>query len=495
MRSVRLIILLILLLNSLGWSNSIRVINRTNESRDEITALFLEGNPYCSTKDLARVFSYQIFENNERQKLVIYIGEHRVKISAGTSYVIIDDSVFQMPFYAIAINDDIYIPAESLFSILKLTILPGITYDPEKRLLDIDQVEFNIIGLSIDDKANGTILRLKTRTEFDDNHISMFVHRNGWFYITIQGGIVDTTEIKKTDTRGIIQQVVADQLDESVQLAFRLRSDIERHEFYQSHDPGEIVVTLRTPLSKSAERIKEVRSRWQLDSVVLDAGHGGKDSGALGHYGTKEKTITLDIIKRVGRLLEKNTRINVIYTRDEDVFIPLWKRTKIANENKGKLFVSVHANGNRNRSARGFETYLLRPGRTGDAIEVAARENGVIELEDSQSGKYPELTDENLIVATMAQSMFMKESEDLAAMVQTEMQKRLNSKNRGVKQAGFVVLIGASMPNVLIEVGFLTNPTEEKNLKIPSYRQKIAEAIYRSITKFKESREYVLAEE
>ena len=215
----------------------------------------------------------------------------------------------------------------------------------------------------------------------------------------------------------------------------------------------------------------------------------------MGRYGTKEKNITLDIIKRVGRLLEKNTHIKVIYTRDEDVFVPLWKRTKIANENNGKLFVSVHANGNRNRSARGFETYLLRPGRTKDAMEVAARENGVIELEDSQNGKYPELTDENLIMATMAQSMFMKESEDLAALVQTEMQKRLNSKNRGVKQAGFVVLIGASMPNILIEVGFLTNSTEEKNLGKADYRQKIAEAIFNTVTKFKESREYVLAEE
>ncbi len=495
MRIVRFVILFYLVLISLSWANSIRVINRANQSQDEITTLFHDSSPYCSTKDLARVLSYQIFENRERQKLVIYIGEHRVKLSAGTSYVIVDESVYQMPFHAISLDNDIFIPAESLFSILKTTILPGISYDSERRLLDLDLAEFNITGLKIDDKANGTILRLETRKQFDDNNISMFVHRNGWFYITIQGGIVDTTELKKTNTRGIIRRVVADQLAESVQLAFRLRSEVERHEFYQSHDPREIVITLRTPLSKSADRIKEVRSKWQLDTIVLDAGHGGKDSGALGRSGTKEKNITLDIIKRVGRLLEKNTHINVIYTRDEDVFVPLWKRTKIANENNGKLFVSVHANGNRNRSARGFETYLLSPGRTEDAIEVAARENGVIELEDSQNGKYPELTDENLIMATMAQSMFMKESEDLAALVQTEMQKRLNSKNRGVKQAGFVVLIGASMPNILIEVGFLTNPTEEKNLRKADYRQKIAEAIFTTITKFKESREYVLAEE
>jgi N-acetylmuramoyl-L-alanine amidase len=495
MQITRIFLLALIVSMTTAWSTSIRVVDQSNRSKGEIATLYHDSSPYCSTKDLARVLSSQIFENEEREKLVIYIGEHRVKLSAGTSYIIIDEDTYQMPYHAVSIEGDIFIPAESLFSILKATVLPGINYDSERKILDLDLLEFNITGLQIDDKANGTILRLETRQQFDEKNISMFVNRNGWFYVTIQGGVVDTTELKKTSTRGIIRQIVADQLDESVQIAFQLRSEVDRHEFYQSYDPREIVITLRTPLSKSADRIKEVRSKWQLDTVVLDAGHGGKDGGATGRYGTKEKEITLDIVKRVGRLLEKNTHIKVVYTRDEDVFVPLWKRTKMANEHNGKLFVSVHANGNRNRSARGFETFLLRPGRTADAIEVAARENGVIELEDTENGKYPELTDENLIMATMAQSMFMKESEDLAAMVQTEMQKRLNSKNRGVKQAGFVVLIGASMPNILIEVGFLTNPSEEKNLRKAAYRQKIAEAIYATITKFKESREFVLAEE
>jgi len=117
-------------------------------------------------------------------------------------------------------------------------------------------------------------------------------------------------------------------------------------------------------------------------------------------------------------LLEKNTKLKVIYTRDEDVFIPLWKRTKMANESNGKVFVSVHLNSNPNRTAYGFETYLLRPGKTEDAIEVASRENEAIKMEDRSNNKYQDLSGESLIVATMAQSVFMKESEELAAMVQ-----------------------------------------------------------------------------
>ena len=135
----------------------------------------------------------------------------------------------------------------------------------------------------------------------------------------------------------------------------------------------------------------------------------------------------------------------------------------MANDANGKLFISVHANSNPNRKIQGFETYLLRPGKTEDAIEVASRENAVIKLEE-KTGQYDNLAGENLIMATMAQSMFMKESEDLAAIIQMELDKRLNTPNRGVKQAGFYVLIGASMPNVLVEVGYLSNPADRKSV-------------------------------
>ena len=222
--------------------------------------------------------------------------------------------------------------------------------------------------------------------------------------------------------------------------------------------------------------------------------HGGGDPGALGPRGTKEKDIALDIAKRVGLLLEKNTKLKVVYTRQEDVFIPLWKRTKIANESNGKVFLSIHLNGSPNQSVYGFETYLLRPGKTEDAIEVASRENEVIKFEEKTENRYKDLTGEGLIMATMAQSIFMKESEELAAMIQEEMAKKIKSKNRGVKQAGFHVLIGASMPNILVEAGYLTNRNEEKNLRNAKYRQSIASCIYKAIVKFRYSREQYLAE-
>jgi N-acetylmuramoyl-L-alanine amidase len=447
-----------------------------------------------SARDFARALSSRLYENQERKKLVLYISNRRIKISAKSSFIMVDDQPFQMPVIAREEKGDIYLPAQGFLHILKSTTLPGINYDPTREFLDVDVVRFTITAIDVEEKSNGTIVRLKTRKPFSERNISSFINKHGWYYLTIAGGLVDTVALNGTLTRGIVHSVESDQIGETAQVALKLRSNIISHEWYQKLNPNEIVVTLRTPLGKNSTRIKNVKDRWRLNRIVLDAGHGGKDAGTTGKYGTKEKDVVLDITKRVGRLLEKNTGIKVIYTRTEDEWVPLWKRTKLANESNGKIFVSIHVNANPNRKIKGFETYLLQSGKSEDAIEVASRENAVIKLEKDRS-QYKELTGENLIMATMAQSMFMKESEDLAAIIQIELDKNIDSPNRGVKQAGFYVLIGASMPNVLVELGFISNPSEERNLKKPGYRQNISESIYNAILKFKSSRERLLAEE
>lgn len=486
---------IIILLLSTNLSAAILVVNSVDQKENELRVLDNTKSFYVSAMDLSKVLTSRLpYVNKERMKMVLYFSDTRIKISSNSSFVLVDEEVYHMPVYARDDGNDIFLPAVPIFNILKQTVLPGLTYDPIKQRLDIDVVEFNITDLDIEQKANGTILTIFTREQFMAGHLSSFEHDNGWFYLTVQDGIVDTTRINKADTRGVVSKVTANQFAESAQIAFRLRSEIIGHEVFQSPDPNAIVITLRTPFDKSAERIRALRSRWQLDTVVLDAGHGGKDGGTVGRSGTREKAIVLDITKRLGLLLEKKTNINVVYTREEDIFIPLWKRTKIANESNGKIFVSIHANSNPNQSARGFESYLLNQGKSDDAIELASRENAVIKLEEHNGGKYKELTGENLIMATMAQSMFLKESEELAALIQDQLGKRLDSPNRGVKQAGFVVLIGASMPNVLIETGFLSNPTDEKRLKQSSYRQKIAEGIFGAIVEFRSIREELLAE-
>ena len=483
----------LLFLTSVLWGE-IHVFNRSSGTESEIRTLLDSKKLYISAKDLSQSLSSKLYENAERKKLVLYITGKKVKISGNTSFIMIDDQPYQMSQITRVEPHDLYVPAEDFLNILKSTVLPGINFDRKKEFLDIDVIRFNITGISIDVKSNGTIIRLNTRKPFSERNISSFINRHGWYYLTVVGAMVDTTSINNGLARGVIRRIESDQIGETAQVAFKLGSKVISHEWYQSLDPNQIVITLRTPLGKIEERIENVKEKQRLDTVVLDAGHGGKDPGSRGKYGTKEKDVVLDITKRIGRLLEKNTRIKVIYTRDEDVFVPLIKRTKIANDADGKVFVSIHANSNNNRKVQGYETYLYSLAKSDDAIEVASRENSVIQFEE-KAGQYKDLSGEKLILATMAQSMFLKESEDLAAIIQMELDKKLTTPNRGVKQAGFYVLYGASMPNVLVEIGFISNPAEEKKLKQGKYRQMIANAVYEGIKHFKYSREKLLAEE
>ena len=235
---------------------------------------------------------------------------------------------------------------------------------------------------------------------------------------------------------------------------------------------------------KTAIDLRSEKEKWEFKTIVIDAGHGGKDPGAVGYRGTKEKDIALDVAKRLEKKLSKNMNVKIIMTRDEDVFLRLSERTKIANESNGNLFISIHTNAAEDRRASGFETFLIGPNKNEAAVRVAARENAVLELEGT-SGK--KLTNEDLIQATIAQSAFASKSEQFASMVQKEIKKRVQSRDRGVKQAGFYVLMGASMPNVLVELGFISNPSEEKKLRSPQYRDQLATAIYRAVEQYQKT--------
>ena len=152
---------------SVGISGSIRVVNRVNNSMDDITTLDRLRGTYVSTKDISRILAKRDpFINKDRGKMVLYIDNHRIKISGNSSFILIDEQIYQMPMYAIEKQNDIFLPAESFFDILRRTVLPGINYDPRRMVLDIDMKEFTIMGVEISQKANGTILRIRTRNTF-----------------------------------------------------------------------------------------------------------------------------------------------------------------------------------------------------------------------------------------------------------------------------------------------------------------------------------------
>ena len=218
----------------------------------------------------------------------------------------------------------------------------------------------------------------------------------------------------------------------------------------------------------------------RIGKIVIDPGHGGHDTGTIGPNGLLEKDLVLDISKRLGKLLEARLGADVVFTRRDDTFIPLETRTSIANQEEADLFVSVHANSSRDQDARGVETYYLNFTSSPEALEVAARENA--EADKS----IHELQD---LVKKIALKEKIEESKEFASDVQQSLHSGLAAKNagvrdRGVKKAPFVVLIGANMPSILAEISFISNPGDEKRLKSADYRQRIAESLYRGIARY-----------
>ena len=333
----------------------IHVFNRRASTESEIKTIEIGKTLFISAKDLSSSLSSKIYENAERKKLVLYVAGSKIKISGYSSFIIIDEKIFQMSKTVSVENNDLFIPAQDFFNILKSSIMPEVNFDPLREILEINVIKYDITTIEIDVKSNGTIIKLGTKKPFAENGISSFINKHGWYYLTISGGTIDTASINLGITRGAVRQIESDQIGSTAQVAFKLGSKVLSHEWFQSLDPSEITITLRTPIAQRDKYVEQAKARWRLDTVVLDAGHGGKDPGAIGKYGTKEKDVALDITMRTGRLLEKSG-IKVVYTRDEDVFIPLLDRTKIANDANGKLFVSVHANANKNRKIKGFET-------------------------------------------------------------------------------------------------------------------------------------------
>lgn len=241
--------------------------------------------------------------------------------------------------------------------------------------------------------------------------------------------------------------------------------------------------------SRSTERgaSKEARERWQLDTVVIDAGHGGKDPGAVAN-GLYEKDIVLDVALQVGEYIENRLGVNVEYTRTGDRFIPLEKRGHMANQAEAKLFLSLHVNAARASSAQGTETYFLGPSKSDAARKVMERENSVIRFEEN-TDRYEQYDEQALVRQTLTQSAYMRQSERLASLVQGQFEERVHRKNRGVHQAGFYVLWSASMPAVLVELGFLSNPEEARYLSSDQGQTYLASALFRAVRAYKKQYE------
>ena len=456
------------------------------------------GQYYLSLVDFSQNMNLGIFTNQEKRKTVISVGSTKLKFTARNTFVLINDQPWQVFYPPLWQNGELWVNAQDLAELLTNHTNLRLEFNASKGLFKSGRKNINISQIAINEKQNGTLIHIFTEVPFKKEDIALR-RVNKWLYVEIYGGRVEAKALNRKQKSGIISEIQAIQFQQSVSLAFKLRGEFVSKELMIGTDDGDIYVTLRSKTKpkqdeETNDSLEKQKKEWLIHTIVIDPGHGGKDPGAIGYGRLKEKNIVLPVGLKLGKALKKRLPdVNIVYTRKTDVFIPLWKRTKIANTHNGKLFISLHCNSNPNHRVRGFETFFLSADKDEKARNVVLKENESVQFESKSDQKRYEGI--NFVLATLAQNAFIKYSQYLATVVQKSMANKLRSldmKSRGVKQGPFWVMVGATMPNILVEMGFISNKYEAKQLKRKSTQTRIADAIADGIVKYKKDIESAL---
>jgi len=453
-------------------------------------ARLIDGFYYIALQDAAEILQAHSYYSNKVRKAILYLPNDKITVTAFNPFVLVGQKVIQMPVEAIYKDSDIYLPVKYFLPILQTALRKK---NPGSILTETDMSD-NIIAVSVEEKANGTLIRVNTRKEFPAANVNMRYSRK-WLYLDILGGRVNEKTLTTKIENGLVKKFVPVQSEQMAQLSFQLKKDISERKINLTQHSNEIWISIPSHVNSEStilEKLKNDQEKWKIDKIVIDPGHGGKDPGAIGPRGTYEKNAVLDIAKRLKKIIQKNMKdVEVIMTRNSDKYLSLKERTQLANKQQAKLFISLHANWNRNAKVNGTTTYFLGLAKSEESLEIAQRENAVIKYDSNAPNV--NLSEENMILATLAQNAYNKESQDFAAMIQKSLHEKIGLKNRGIKQAGFYVLVGASMPNVLIETAFISNKREAKLLRTKSFQQKMAEGIFESIKNFKHRYEWTMS--
>ncbi len=484
-----------------AWSEPGLTVERDGQIVGHVPYVLIQNQYYIRLNDFADVNGFGRFTNSNRKKTVLIVDQAKFKFTHDNAFVMVNDRALQILFTPRWRGGALWVALEELMALINEFTRFNLQFNkPQKKLIFTDR-QINITSLQIEHKVNGTLISLTATQPFEAKDLKTKLV-NGWLYLEIVGGRGDEKALSKKINDQSIREIRAAQLEQLLSIGFKLKNKPLAYEALFDEANGQILLTLhekevaRANQQENAddeqnhsidEELERQKSEWMIDTIVIDPGHGGKDPGALGYYKLKEKDIVLSVGLLLGKYLKKKLPdVKILYTRKSDVFIPLWKRTKFANENHGKLFISLHCNASKSRRARGFETYFLSAEKDDKAREVVLLENESIKFESTDDRqKYEGI---NFVLATLAQNAFIKYSQYLASVVQKSLRKflqPLGMKDRGVKQGPFWVMVGATMPNILVEMGYISNKNEAKMLRRKSTQSKIALALAEGIVKFK----------
>ncbi|MCE1189704.1 MAG: N-acetylmuramoyl-L-alanine amidase [Ignavibacteria bacterium] len=458
------------------------------------------GIQYISIEDFAKNCNIGCSSNKKVHKTELKNASYILKFSGNNPFISvfnrIDSTIsnFQLPVSTFLINDKIYVPFTYTAAYLRKYLQQGIDTSiqaghtpvvPVKTLTEKKKaLNENNAQLKVEEKVNGTLVRLNFPGKIGQPTTE---YSSGKIIVTIKPGTQNWNLSSELKNESIVRDISYKFQNGQGIFTIAISDNYAAHECIKTGDKNLLLTIHKKQFGDFSRANETKKGKWKFDVVVIDAGHGGKDYGAIGIHNTVEKDVNLGIALKLGAIIESEMKdVKVVYTRKNDTFVELYKRGKIANENNGKLFISIHCNSVASKSpqANGYEVYLLRPGRTAEAISIAERENGVISYEDNPK-RYQKLTDENFILVSMAHASNMKYSEKFADLLDKHLRQNVSITSRGIKQAGFYVLVGASMPGILFETGYVTNEHNAAYIKSKNGQDEIARSMFQAVKSFK----------
>jgi N-acetylmuramoyl-L-alanine amidase len=483
---------------SSGERNAGVVIARNGVATDErLRGTYLDGGElYVRLSDLGTYLSARdhfYFKN----KYELFVGKRTIKFTLGSSAVILDSEQSRsvnLPRPVRLHRGVLYAPAAGVADVLTAFTGRQCDYLPEREWLNYGGSGLNVLGIElIDNPQQGTQVTILTTEAISYEATSQ---GDGVVNVTLEGARADVNHLRRTRRLGLVNKIEVFELgDDVLQVSFHLsRRYNDRPAFHQT--PEGLIFSFRR--SSAGERIDPAAREpaaappKTIRTVVIDAGHGGKDPGSVGAGGLQEKEVALDIARRLKERFQKDPRtrdIRIIMTRDSDVFVSLPRRYQMANEGEGDLFISIHANALVDRSVNGFITFFLAEAKNDEARQIAALENSAVEYEATPRDRQIESGDFlKGILGELISTRYLEESQELAGIVQDEMTTKIGRqvRPRRLDQAGFLVLNGAYMPSILVEVAFISNQAEERFLRQNSFKNKVADAIHEAVIKYQE---------
>ncbi len=481
-----------------GDRNAGVVIARNGVPTEErLRGTYLDGGElYVRLSDLGTYLSGRD-RFDFKNKYELFVGKRTLKFTIGSSAVILDNEQgrsVNLPRPVRLHRGVLYAPAAGVADILTAFTGRQCDYLPEQEWLNYGGSGLNVLGIELrDNPQQGTQVTILTTEAIPYEATSQ---GDGVINVTLEGARADISALRRTRRLGLVNKIEVFEVgDDVLQISFHLSRRYEDRPTFRQIPEGLVFAFRRSSVGERIDpsaREPVAAPPKTIRTVVIDAGHGGRDPGSVGAGGLLEKEVALDIALRLQDRFQKDPRtrdIRVIMTRDSDVFVPLPRRYQMANQGEGDLFISIHANALADRSVNGFITFFLAEAKNDEARQIAALENSAVEYEGTPRDRQIESGDLlRGILGELISTKYLEESQELAGIVQDELTTKIGRqvRPRRLDQAGFLVLNGAYMPSILVEVAFISNQAEERFLRQNSFKNKVADAIHEAVIKYQE---------